>query len=190
MGLASILPNRSQTLSLSQPSSGNLGVSLRRSSSQFNIRPWQPALLGNPLLQLGLPRRNDSLWTRAAPAALAEKRLGFAPTASDQTTGWDESRYVVTAFPKTSRFRQCSRLPSTSTRARGRWRRWPCPCGRRARASLPACRRALSRLWPRIFSPQGPGPVPWQGPSSAASSQGSATLTRRAPAAGACCRPW
>ena len=29
--------------------------------------------LGNPLLRLRLPRRNDSLWTRVAPAALARR---------------------------------------------------------------------------------------------------------------------
>ena len=70
---------RGQALSLSQPSCGDLGVSLRRSSSQFNIRPWQPSLLGNPLLRLGLPRRSDSLSTRVAPAALAEKEAGVSP---------------------------------------------------------------------------------------------------------------
>ena len=32
--------------------------------------------LGNPLLRLGLPRRFDSLFTRVAPAALAEKETG------------------------------------------------------------------------------------------------------------------
>ena len=45
-----------QALSPSQPSCGDLGVSLRRSSLQFNIRPWRISELGNPLLRLGLPR--------------------------------------------------------------------------------------------------------------------------------------
>ena len=68
-----------QALSLSQPSCGDLGVSFRRSSLQFNIRPWRISALGNPLLRLGLPRRNDSLCTRVAPAALAKKETGVRP---------------------------------------------------------------------------------------------------------------
>ena len=68
-----------QALSLSQPSCGDLGVSFRRSSLQFNIRPWRTSALGNPLLRLGLPRRNDSLCTRVAPAALAKKETGVRP---------------------------------------------------------------------------------------------------------------
>ena len=65
-----------------------------------------------------------------------KKSLGFAPTASDQTAGWDGSRYVGTAFPKASRSRPCGLSPSTSMRARGPSRRWPCSCGRRAPASV------------------------------------------------------
>ena len=68
-----------QALPLSQPSCGDLGVSFRRSSLQFNIRPWRISALGNPLLRLGLPRRNDSLCTRVAPAALAKKETGVRP---------------------------------------------------------------------------------------------------------------
>ena len=42
-------------------------------SSQFNIRPWRPSLLGNLLLRPGLPRRFSSLLTRMAPSSLAKK---------------------------------------------------------------------------------------------------------------------
>ena len=72
------------------PSCGDLGVSLRRSSSQFNIRPRRISALDNPLLRLGLPRRNDSLCTRVAPAALAKEKTGVRPNGlgSDHRMGW------------------------------------------------------------------------------------------------------
>ena len=110
-----------------------------------------------------------------------KKRLGFAPTASDRTAGWDGSRYVVTAFPKASRSRPCSLSPSTSMRARGRSRRWPCSCGRHARASRPACRRAsLTPFGEHGASRRGPALGLWPGLSNGESIPGSATPTRRA----------
>ena len=42
-----------QALSLSQPSRGDLGVSLRRSSLQFNIRPWQLPAAGQSVATAG-----------------------------------------------------------------------------------------------------------------------------------------
>ena len=62
----------SQALPLSQPSCGDLGVSLRRSSLQFNIRPWRISALGNPLLRLGLPRSIRQ--SRVAGGALGARR--------------------------------------------------------------------------------------------------------------------
>ena len=56
----------------SQPSCGDLGVSLRRSSLQFNIRPWRISALGNPLLRLGLPRPIRQ--SRVAGGALGARR--------------------------------------------------------------------------------------------------------------------
>ena len=61
-----------QALPLSQPSCGDLGVSLRRSSLQFNIRPWRISALGNPLLRLGLPRSIRQ--SRVAGGALGARR--------------------------------------------------------------------------------------------------------------------
>ena len=68
-----------QALALSQPSCGDLGVSFRRSSSQFNIRPWRISTLGNPLLRLGLPRsiRQSSVADGALGAR--KKRSGVSP---------------------------------------------------------------------------------------------------------------
>ena len=62
----------SQALPLSQPSCGDLGVSLRRSSLQFNIRPWRISALDNPLLRLGLPRSIRQ--SRVAGGALGARR--------------------------------------------------------------------------------------------------------------------
>ena len=61
-----------QALPLSQPSCGDLGVSLRRSSLQFNIRPWRISAPGNPLLRLGLPRSIRQ--SRVAGGALGARR--------------------------------------------------------------------------------------------------------------------
>lgn len=77
MGLASTLSNRGQALSLSQPSCGDLGVSFRRSSLQFNIRPWRISALGNPLLRLGLPRSiRQSVYAGGALGARRKRAWG------------------------------------------------------------------------------------------------------------------
>lgn len=103
-------------------------------SSQFNIRPWQPSLLGNPLLRLGLPRRFDNLLTRMAPSALAKNETGVRPNGLGSGRGMGWIALCRPAFPEASPSRPCSRSPSTSMRARVRWRRSPCSCGSRARA--------------------------------------------------------
>ena len=159
----------SQALPLSQPSCGDLGVSLRRSSLQFNIRPWRISALGNPLLRLGLPRSIRQ--SRVAGGALGARRKrawGSPQRPRIMTAGWDGSRYVGTAFPKASRSRSCGLPPSTSTRARGRWRRWPCSCGRRARASPRRLFDEPSDALGRVPSRRGVRvPGPWPGPSDA-----------------------
>ena len=148
-----------QALSLSQPSCGDLGVSLRRSSLQFNIRPWRTSALGNPLLRLGLPRSKRQSRARGwRLAALAKKRDWGSPQRPRiSAEGWDGSRYAGAAFPKASRSRPCGLSPSTSMRARGRSRRWPCSCGRRARASrarlLDEPSHALGGMAPRRRGP-------------------------------------
>ena len=58
---------------------GDHGVSFRRSSLQFNIRPWRVSALGNPLLRLGLPRRLTVFWRGWRIAALAKRRTGIRP---------------------------------------------------------------------------------------------------------------
>ena len=58
---------------------GDHGVSFRRSSLQFNIRPWRVSALGNPLLRLGLPRRSTVFWRGWRIAALAKKKSGVSP---------------------------------------------------------------------------------------------------------------
>ena len=50
--------------------------------------------LGNPLLRLRLPRRNDSLWTRVAPAALAKKETGVRLNGLGSDRGMGRWRYV------------------------------------------------------------------------------------------------
>ena len=90
-------------------------------SSQFNIRPRQPSLLGNSLLRPGLPRRFDSLRTRVAPSALAKKETGIRLNGlgSDLRMGW--IALCPRGFPMASRSQPYGRSPSTSMRARGRW---------------------------------------------------------------------
>lgn len=61
-------------------------------------------------------------------------------------------------------------------RARGRLRRWPCSCGRRARASRPACRRAFSRPWRHGASRRGPALGLWPGLSNGESIPGNACV--------------
>ena len=78
-------------------------------------------------LQLGYLGRFDSLVSRVAPWARSQKgHQGSPQQPRIRTAGWDGSRYVGTAFPKASRSRCVRPTASTSTRARGRWRRWPC----------------------------------------------------------------
>lgn len=123
--------------------------------------------LGNPLLRLGLPRRFDSLWTRVAPWALAEKKTGVRPNGlgSDRRMGWIflcQAAADIRATP-----RPCSRRPSTSTRAREQLPRSPCSCGSRARASNPVSGPASSRPWSHVSWRRGRGIAPWRGPSNA-----------------------
>ena len=56
-------------------------------------------VLGNPLLRLGLPRRFDSLFTRVALSALAEKETGVRPNGLGLAAGWEGSRYVIRLLP-------------------------------------------------------------------------------------------
>ena len=131
-------------------------ISARGASLRWAIRCYGWGYLG----------RFGSLWSRVAPWALAEKKSGVRPNGlgSDRRMGC-ERRDVGLARHRDAprRSRPCSRSPSTSTRARGRSRRWPCSCGRRARASRPACRRAFSRPWRHGASRRGPALGLWPG---------------------------
>ena len=150
-------------------------MSLRRSSLQFNIRPWQLPAAGQSVATAGATSSiRQSAHADGAFGARKKKRLGFAPTASDRTVGWDGSRYVGETSSKIIRSRPCSRPPSTSMRARGRWRRWPCSCGRPGRACPRAAAPASSRPWPRASSPAGRGIGPLPGPLNGGWRSGSA----------------
>ena len=175
-----------QAPSLYQPVRGDLGVSSRRSSLQFNIRPWRASALGNPLLRLRLLRRTDSLRTRVAPWALAEKgpevRLnGFGSNRfrGDRLMCGGPPPYASSAMRPTAHTQQASsRAVATFCR------------GPRARAGPRASRPASARPWRHASGRPGPGPGPWRGPSAERSTSGSATRPRPEPSSGACCRPW
>lgn len=148
--------------------------------------------LGNPLLRLRLPRRNDSLWTRVAPAALAKKETGVRLNGLGSDRGIGRWRYVSSSgfLRPIAPPRPSSPRPSTSTRARARWRRSPCSCGPRAPAGQRASRRAAAppsthAAW-QPGRELGPGP----GPSNGARRSGSATPPPPSLSSDACCRPW
>ena len=142
---------------------------------------------GNPLLRLRLLRRTDSLCTRVAPWALAEKgpevRLnGFG---SNRFRG-DWLMRGGTAPPyASSAMRPTAHTQQASSRAVATFCRGP-----RARAGPRASRQASARPWRHASGRPGPGPGPWRGPSAAPSTSGSATRPRPASSSGACCRPW
>ena len=170
------------------PCCGDFGVSFRRSSRSL-ISARGDCSLGNPLLRLRLPRRNDSLWTRV-PAALAKKRLGFALNGpSDRTAAWEDGAMCLVGLSASYRApRPSSPRPSTSTRARARWRRSPCsvdPALQQGSAPpdepphpFDACRLAA-----------GSGACPGPGPSNGARRSGSATPPPPS-LSDACCRLW
>lgn len=73
-----------QALALSQPSCGDLGVSLRRSSLQFNIRPWQ-SLAGQSVATAEAASSSRQPLCACGTLGARKKDPGFASTASDPT---------------------------------------------------------------------------------------------------------
>ena len=158
-------------------------ISARGASLRWAIRCYGWGYLG----------RFGSLWSRVAPWALAEKKSGVRPNGlgSDRRMGC-ERRDVGLARHRDAlgALDHAADRPAPAREPRGRSRRWPCSCGRRARASRPACRRAFSRPWRHGASRRGPALGLWPGLLNGESIPGSAKPTQQAPVAGVCCRPW
>ena len=98
-----------------QPSCGDRGVSFRRSSLQFNIRPAR-LRAGQSLLRLRAASSLDSLLTRVAHRCARKRRPGFAPTASDRTARMGDG-YGSAGLPAGRRvrpIRPCGRRPRTT----------------------------------------------------------------------------
>ena len=176
-----------QALSLYQPACGDLGVSLRRSPSQFNIRPWR-FLAGQSVATAGAASSiRQSVYAGGACGARRKRDRGSLQQPRirprDGIDGFRRQR----ACPS---IRPCTPPPGTSTPAPVRWRRQPCPSAFRARACRGAFRPAGARLWQRASSRQGRAPGLWPSPSSAASSPGGAGPPPSSPFSGACYRPW
>ena len=126
------------------PPCGDLGVSLDARLCSLSARAHLCA--GQSVATAGALGRSDSLVVAGGPGA-RRKRDWFAPTA--RIWPQDGSRRVGTAFPKASVLDHAGPPPSTSTRARRAVATLALFCGRRARASRAASRRAFSRPWPR-----------------------------------------
>ena len=130
-------------------------MSLRRSSLQFNIRPWRISALGNPLLRLGLPRSIRQ--SRVAGGALGARRKRAwgspqRPRNYGRRMGW----IALCLRPsKASRSRSCG-PPPQHQHASSRAVATLTDCVDAAlRASPRASRRAFSALARVPFSPRG-----------------------------------
>ncbi len=157
-----------QALSLSQPSCGDLGVSFRRSSLQFNIRPWRIRCWAIRCYGWGYLVDSTVCVRGWRLGRSQKKRLGFAPTASDRTAGWDVMRYVGSGLR-----RSLAVLDHAAYR--------PAPArelARRRDVGLVLVDAALEHRGPPADEPshalggvapraRGPAPGPWPGPSNA-----------------------
>ena len=180
-----------QALPLSQPSCGDLGVSLRRSSLQFNIRPWRISALGNPLLRLGLPRSIRQ--SRVAGGALgARRKRAWGSPQRPRIRPQDGMDRAMSGRPsrRPSVLDHAAYRPAPACELAGRCDVGLVPVDAAPPASPRASSRAFGCPWPRAFSPRGRVPGPWPGPSGAGWRLCSATRPRRARASDACCRPW